>query len=211
MRAALRVRHYALRTEECYVEWAKRFLLCHAQRHPAAMGAAAINQFLTPRAVAGQVSASPQTQALCGLLFLDRVVLEQELGWLGEVMRATRPKRLPVVLRRAEAARVLAELEGTYRRSGLLLYGSGLRLLEALRLRVQDVDGALNPVVVREGTGAKDRRTMRPEAVRPELQAHRERVRAWHEADRAAGFGRVSWPHALERKLPQAAAEWVGQ
>lgn len=211
MREALRVRHYAIRTEDCYVEWARRFILFHDKRHPAEMGAVEINHFLTHLAVQGNVSASTQTQALCGLLFLYRVVLEQEVGWLGEVVRAHRSKRLPVVLSRDEVTRVLAELEGTYRLIGMLLYGSGLRLLEALRLRVKDVDWALNQLIIREGKGDKDRRTMLPEAVQPELRSHLDRVKQLHEKDLAEGFGRVYVPHALERKYPHAAGEWIWQ
>jgi integron integrase len=175
------------------------------------MGAAEINQFLTHLAVDGKVSASTQTQALCGLLFLYRVVLEQEPGWLGEVIRAHRPKRLPVVLSRDEVTRVLAELEGTYRLIALLLYGSGLRLLEGLRLRVKDVDGGLNQIVVREGKGDKDRRTVLPAAIGAELRAHLEQVQQLHAQDLKAGFGQVYLPHALERKFPKAAGEWIWQ
>jgi integron integrase len=211
MREALRVRHYALRTEDCYVQWARRYILFHNKRHPQEMGAAEINRFLSHLAVQGKVSASTQTQALCALVFLYKVVLEQEPGWLGEVIRASRPKRLPVVLSKEEAAGVLGELAGTYRLIGMLLYGSGLRLLECLRLRVKDIDWGLKQIIVREGKGDKDRRTMLPEAVKEELRGQLERVKALHQRDLKEGFGRVYLPHALERKLPGAAAEWVWQ
>jgi integron integrase len=211
MREALRVRHYAIRTEDCYVDWARRFILFHGKRHPTEMAAPEINAFLTDLAVRGKVTASTQTQALCALLFLYRVVLEVQPGWLGEVVRAHRPQRLPVVLSREEVRRVLAELDGAPRLIGFLLYGAGLRLLEALRLRVKDVEWDLNQVVVRQGKGDKDRRTMLPRAAREPLREHLERVRGLHAADLAAGGGAVYLPHALEKKYPRAAREWCWQ
>jgi integron integrase len=211
MREALRVRHYAIRTEECYLDWARRYILYHGKRHPAEMGAAEINAFLTHLAVEGSVAASTQTQALCALLFLYRVVLGTQPGWLGDVVRASRPRRLPVVLSQDEVRRLLAELTGSPRLIGQLLYGAGLRLLEALRLRVKDVEWDLNQVVVREGKGDKDRRTMLPQAVRPGLREHLERVRELHGKDLAAGGGEVYLPHALARKYPNAAREWCWQ
>jgi integron integrase len=211
LRAALRVRHYSVRTEEAYVAWVRRFILFHNKRHPLEMGSAEINAFLTHLAVAGRVGASTQNQASCALLFLYRKVLDVDPGRLAGVVRANRPKRLPVVLSREEVRRLLAELPGTYRLIGLLLYGSGLRLSECLRLRVQDVDFALGQIVVRHGKGDKDRRTMLPAAVRPELEAHLERVRALHGRDRERGLGRASVPEAFGRKAPSAAAEWGWQ
>jgi integron integrase len=211
VRAACRVRHYSIRTEDCYADWVKRFVLFHGKRHPLEMGAAEINQFLTHLAVVGHVSASTQNQAFSALLFLYQKVLAVDPGVIVGVVRANRPKRLPVVLSRDEVRRVLAELTGTYRLIGLLLYGSGLRLIECLRLRVQDVDFALGQVVVRHGKGGKDRRTVFPAAVRDELPAHLDRVRALHQRDLARGYGRVFLPDALDRKLPAAAAEWRWQ
>jgi integron integrase len=175
------------------------------------MGAAEINQFLTHLAVEGNVAASTQNQAFSALLFLYKAVLQVDPGRIEGVIRANRPKRLPVVLTREEAERVLGELEGTYRLIGLVLYGAGLRLLEALRLRVKDLDFTTNQITVREGKGDKDRRTMLPKRLQPDLREHLERVRALHERDLKAGFGAVYLPHALERKLPGAEQEWKWQ
>src|SRR5262249_7996132 len=151
LRQAIRVRHYSLRTEDAYVDWVRRFILFHGKRHPLEMGAGEINQFLTHLAVERHVSASTQNQAFAAILFLYQKVLEVEPGRIEGAVRARRPRRLPVVLTRDEVRRVLAKLEGTYRLIGLLLYGAGLRLLESLRLRVKDLDFAMNQIVVREG------------------------------------------------------------
>ncbi|HET6572723.1 MAG TPA: integron integrase [Fimbriiglobus sp.] len=211
LRAACRVRHYSIRTEEAYADWVRRFILFHGKRHPRQMGAAEINQFLTHLAVVGRVSASTQNQAFSAVLFLYRHVLQAEPDRVEGVVRARRPKRLPVVLTRPEVQQVLGQLDGTYRLMGQLLYGSGLRLLECLRLRVKDVDFERGEVVVREGKGNKDRRTMLPAAVRPVLAAHLDRVRRLHEADLTAGLGRVYLTDALDRKFPAAAAEFRWQ
>jgi integron integrase len=211
LRAACRVRHYSLRTEDAYAAWVVRFVRFHRLRHPLDMGAAEINAFLTHLAVEGHVSASTQNQAFSALLFLYQKVLEVDPGRIAGVIRAQRPRRLPVVLTRDEAARVLAELDGTYRLIGQLLYGAGLRLIECLRLRVKDIDWGLAQIVVRHGKGGKDRRTMLPEAVRPALQAHLERVRDLHRRDLQRGFGRVALPDALDRKLPAATTDWLWQ
>lgn len=211
VRTACRLRHYSLRTEEAYVHWIRRFILFHGKRHPLEMGADEINAFLTHLAVDGHVSASTQNQAFSALLFLYQKVLEVDPGRIAGVVRAVRPKRLPVVLSREEVQRVLAELTGPYRLIGLLLYGSGLRLLECLRLRVKDVDFLRNEITVRQGKGNKDRRTMLPLTVKPDLADHLRRVKQMHDRDLAAGFGRVWLPDALERKYPHAAAEWPWQ
>jgi integron integrase len=211
VRHACRVRHYSIRTEDAYHDGVKRFIPFHGKRHPQEMGAAEINQFLTHLAVEGQVSASTQNQAFSALVFLYRCVLEVDLGRIEGAVRAKRPQRLPVVLTREEVKRVLDQLDGTYRLIGRLLYGSGLRLLECLRLRVKDLDFAMNQVVVREGKGDKDRRTMLPRSVQPDLLDHLRRVQDLHRRDLARGFGKVYLPHALERKLPSAAADWLWQ
>jgi integron integrase len=211
LRNACRVRHYSIRTEEAYYDWAKRFILFHNKRHPQEMGVAEINEFLTHLAVARRVSASTQNQAFSAILFLYKVVLGVDPGLITGAIRANRPKRLPVVLTRDEVRRVLSQLDGTYRLMGQLMYGSGLRLIECLRLRVKDIDFGRGEVIIREGKGNKDRRTMLPTAVRTGLTAHLERVRQLHAKDLAAGFGRVFLPDALERKLPNAAAEFVWQ
>jgi len=175
------------------------------------MGVAEINQFLTHLAVERKVSASTQNQAFNAILFLDLAVLEIEPGKISGVIRANRPKRLPVVLTRDEARNVLGHLDGTYRLIGLILYGSGLRMLECLRLRVKDLDFTLNQITVREGKGNKDRRTMLPQAVHGPLTEHLQRVRVLHGQDLLAGFGEVYLPEALDRKFPHAAREWKWQ
>ena len=207
LRYACRVRHYSLRTEDAYHGWCRRFILFHDKRHPQEMGAAEINQFLTHLAVEGQVSASTQNQAFSGLLFLYKHVLEVDPGVIAGAVRARRPKRLPVVLTKPEVRLVLRQLDDPYRLMAHLLYGSGLRLLECLRLRVKDLDFARHELMVREGKGDKDRVTVLPDALEPDLLGHLEKVRRLHEKDVATGFGSVYLPHALGRKMPAAAAE----
>ncbi|MCS7167520.1 MAG: integron integrase [Gemmatales bacterium] len=210
-RHACRVRHYSLRTEEAYVHWIRRFILFHGRRHSLEMAAAEINRFLTHLAVDGNVSASTQNQTFSALLFLYGSVLEVGPGQVTGAVRAVRPKRLPVVLTREEALRVIDQLEGSYQLIARLSYGSGLRLLECLRLRVKDLDFACSEVIVRQGKGDEDRRTMLPSSVKPDMAAHLRRVQQLHEWDLAAGFGRVWLPEALERKYPHAAREWLWQ
>ncbi len=206
-----RRRRLALRTELAYCHWARRYLRFHGRRHPRELGADAVAAFLTHLALAGQVSASTQNQALAALLFLYRQVLGIDLGELPAATRARRPKRLPAVLSRRECGALLARLRGSEGLVARLLYGSGLRLLEALRLRVQDLDFDRHELTVRAGKGDRDRRTMLPASVAVELRPHLERVRRLHRQDLEAGLGRVPLPHALERKLPSAAAEWPWQ
>jgi integrase len=166
VRDAIRVRHYSIRTEDAYVGWAKRFILFHHKKHPSAMGAGEVNAFLTHLATEGNVSASTQAQALSALLFLYKHVLEDPLPWLDDIVRARRTRRLPAVLTRQEVRSLLGAMSGTPRLVACVLYGGGLRLLEALRLRVKDIDFAANLLIVREGKGEKDRRTMLPENLR---------------------------------------------
>ena len=165
VRAAIRARHYSLRTEEAYVGWVRRFILFHHKRHPAEMGEPEINQFLAHLAVAENVAASTQNQALSGILFLYQEVLGKDLDRIEGIVRAKKPKRLPVVLTRDEVRTLLAKMSGTPKLSALLLYGSGLRLLEALRLRVKDIDLGARQITVRDGKGPRDRVTMLPAAV----------------------------------------------
>ncbi len=211
LRAAIRARHYSLRTEEAYVAWVRRYVLFHGKRHPDEMGEAEINAFLTDLAVKKKVSASTQNQALSALLFLYRDLLGKSVESLGDVVRARRPERLPVVLTPAEVKAVLSRLDGAPRLVATLLYGSGLRLLEALRLRVKDVDLARNEILVRDGKGQKDRVTMLPVSVKPDLSAHLRAVLTAHEADLAAGGGDVYLPDALRLKYPRAAHAWGWQ
>jgi len=211
VRMAVRVRHYSRRTEESYVAWIRRFILFHGKRHPSTMGPAEIERFLSSLAVVGKVSASTQNQALCALLFLYREVLEQDLPWLEDLVRAKRPHRLPVVLTRDEVRAVLGQLDGTPRLMALLLYGAGLRLLECARLRVKDVDLGSCQITVRSGKGDKDRITVLPQTARPGIERQVERVRAQHRADIARGEGWVEVPHALGRKYPNVGREWGWQ
>jgi integron integrase len=211
VRAALRTRHYSLRTEEAYVGWIRRFVVFHGKRHPGEMGEAEINVFVSHLATRGRVAASTQTQALSALLFLYREVLERPVESLGDVVRAKRPERLPVVLTRDEVKAVLARLDGTPLLVATLLYGTGLRLLECLRLRVKDVDFARNQILVRDGKGMKDRLTMLPVAFKEPLRRHLAAVKALHAADLAEGFGSVYLPDALARKYPAAASWWGWQ
>jgi len=211
VRAAVRTRHYSIRTEEAYAGWIRRFILFHGKRHPDEMGEAEINAFVSDLATRGRVASSTQTQALSALLFLYREVLGRPVESLGDVVRAKRPERLPVVLTRAEVSAVLARLDGSPRLVATLLYGTGMRLLECLRLRVKDVDFALNQILVRDGKGMKDRLTMLPAALRLPLQRHLAAVRELHEADLREGFGAVYLPDALARKYPSAAKWWTWQ
>ena len=211
VREALRSRHYSRRTEEAYCHWIKRFIFFHHVRHPAEMAESEINAFLTHLAVKEKVSASTQHQALCALLFLYRHVLGREIGSLGGVIRARRRRRIPIVLTRDEVKAVLGRLYGDKRLMAGLMYGAGLRLMECLRLRVQDIDFGSNQVIVRDGKGGKDRRTMLPASLRPVLEEHLCQVKAVHERDLAEGFGRVQMPDALDRKYPNASREWGWQ
>ena len=170
MRAVLRTRHYSIRTEETYVQWVKRFILFHGKKHPSAMGAEQINEYLTHLAVERHVSASTQNQALAAILFLYRVVLVEEVPWLTELVRAPRRERVPVVLTRDEVRRLLGEMSGTAQLLARLLYGTGMRVLEGLRLRVKDLDFETGEVVVRAGKGNKDRTTTLPRVLSAVLQ-----------------------------------------
>ena len=211
VRDALRVRHYSRRTEHAYLGWIRRYILFHGKRHPAEMGAAEVSRFLSALAVEGRVSASTQNQALAALLFLYRRVLGVDLPWLDDLVRAARPHRLPVVLSREEVRAVLLALRGTVRLICVLLYGSGLRLLEGARLRVKDLDFRANHITVRCGKGDRDRVSVLPATAQPALQRHLERVRLQHERDLGAGAGWVEVPHALGRKYPNAGREWPWQ
>ena len=211
VRNALRIRHYSRRTERAYLGWIRRYILFHGKRHPADMGAEEVTRFLSSLAVEGRVSSSTQNQALSALLFLYGPGLGVELPWLDELVRATRPQRLPVVLSREEVRAVLLALRGTQRLMAVLLYGAGLRLLECARLRVKDVDFVANQIVVRSGKGDRDRVTLLPAAVCPALQRHLARVRTQHERDLRGGAGWVELPHALARKYPDAGREWPWQ
>jgi len=210
VRARIRAKHYSIRTEQAYVTWIKKFILFHNKNHPKDMGATEINQFLTRLANHGQVASSTQNQALCAILFLYKEILNQDFGKL-EIIRAKKPQRLPVVLTVEEVRLVLNQLSGLSWLMVNLLYGSGLRQIECLRLRVQDIDFSYNQVTVRAGKGDKDRVTMLPQIVKEPLQRHLEKVKKLHEDDLSRGFGQVYLPTALEKKYPNAAKEWGWQ
>ncbi|HWG11551.1 MAG TPA: integron integrase [Rhodanobacteraceae bacterium] len=211
VRRRLRLKHYSLRTEQAYVGWIRRYILFSGKRHPREMGAEHVERFLSDLAVHGSVAASTQGQALSALLFLYREVLAVDLPWLDNVVRAKRPRRLPTVLSRDEIRKLLAHLEGRPWLLASLLYGTGMRLLEGLRLRVKDVDFPRNEITVRDGKGGKDRRTMLPRTLIEPLQREIERARALHLRDVEEGFGATRLPHALARKYPHAASEFGWQ
>jgi integron integrase len=211
LRLAIRTRHYSQRTEKTYVGWIRRFLLFHQHRDPAAMGEEDIGHFLSSLASNSRVSASTQNQALNAMLFLYRDVLGKKIGYVNGVVRAKRPRRLPVVLTRDEVRLILARLDGTEWIMTMLLYGAGLRLMECLRLRVKDIDFARNEIRIRAGKGDKDRVTMLPATVKDPLRRRLEQVKAQHEADIRNGYDGVSLPHALARKYPNAPKEWGWQ
>ena len=210
-REVLRYKQMALRTEETYVDWIRRFILWSGKRHPREMGTAEVRGFLTHLAVERNVAAATQNQALNALVFLYREVIGGELGWLDGFEPAKRGARLPDVLSRSEVQAVLGQLTGTQGLIGRLLYGTGLRLLEGLRLRIKDVDFSRNQIVVRAGKGDKDRVTMLPESLQLGLKAHLHQVRELHDQDLRAGFGEVWLPKALAVKYPRASREWAWQ
>lgn len=211
VRDRLRVMHYSYRTEQTYVHWIKRFIFFHDKRHPQDMSAPEVEAFLSHLATARDVSASTQNQAMHAILFLYREVLEIKLPWLDGITRAKTAKRLPVVLTVYETQRLLRHTKGTPGLIVKLLYGTGLRLMEGLRLRVKDIDFARHQITVRGGKGDKDRVTMLPASLIEPLRAHLAERRRWHDKDLATGMADVELPHALERKYPNAGKEWGWQ
>jgi integron integrase len=207
VRARMRLKHYSLRTERAYAAWIRRFIVANDKRHPRDMGAVEVERFLSSLAVEGQVAAGTQNQALSALLFLYREVLGVELPWMETIVRAKRPQRVPVVLSRDEVTRLLTLMEGTRALMASLLYGSGLRLMECVRLRVKDVDFSRHEICVRDGKGGKDRHVPLPARLNGALAQQVERVRVIHEQDLAAGHGAVWLPNALARKYPSASRE----
>jgi integron integrase len=203
--------HYSRRTEKTYIGWIKRFILFHGKRHPVKMGEKEINRFLSYLAIKKQVTASTQNQALCAIVFLYRQVLNKDIGLLEGLIRAKRPGRLPVVLTKAEVKQVFRNLTGIKRMIVMIMYGSGLRLMECLRLRIKDVDFSSNQIIVRDGKGNKDRITMLPGVIKVPLKEHLKRVWKIHQLDIKDGFGRVYLPYALSRKYPNASREWNWQ
>ncbi len=211
MRERIRRLGFARRTEDSYVAWVRRFILANGKRHPESLGAFEVEAFLTMLAARDKVAASTQNQALAAILFLYREVLQQKLAWMDNIQRAKRPQRIPTVMTRAEVTNVLDEMTGVTRLMAGLLYGSGLRLMECLRLRVKDVDFGRREIVVRDGKGGKDRRTILPSSLIDPIVAQLAEARRIHSHDLAAGFGAVWLPDALERKYASAAREWSWQ
>ena len=211
VRDRIRVKHYSIRTETQYVQWIRRFVLFNGKKHPRDMGAPEVEAFLTHLAVEGNVAAATQNQALSALLFLYREVLGIDLPWLDNVTRAKRPQRLPVVMTRDEVHAVLDRMEGGYGLMARLLYGTGMRLMECVRLRVKDVDFGRAEILIRDGKGAKDRVTMLPQSLVTDLQSHLKHRRALFDDDMGAGKAAVYLPHALAQKYPNAPTEWGWQ
>ena len=211
VRERIRVKHYSLRTEEAYLHWIRRFIHFHGRKHPRQMAGPEVEAFLSHLATEGKVAASTQNQALSALLFLYRQVLGVDLPWLDGIVRAKRPQRLPVVLTEAEVRALLAQLDGTRWLAASLLYSSGMRLLEGLRLRVKDVEFERCEIAVRDGKGGRDRVTVLAARLVEPLRTHLGRVRELHEGDLAAGYGEVYLPFALARKYPNAARSWAWQ
>ena len=211
LRQALRTRHYSRRTERVYVAWVRRYIVFHGKRHPEEMGTPEVSEFLTSLATRGRVAASTQNQAFSALLFLYREFLKRDLESLDQVVRAKRPERLPLVLSKQEVEQILERLHDVFWLVASLLYGSGLRLLECLRLRVKDVAFDRLEITIHDGKGRKDRVSLLPGRLVAPLQAHLARVQRQHAADLEAGLGSVELPDALERKYPRAAWDWSWQ
>ncbi|MER3447456.1 MAG: integron integrase, partial [Candidatus Dadabacteria bacterium] len=211
VRDAIRLKHYSNRTSKSYVHWIRRYILFHNKRHPKDMGAPEIEAFLTHLAVKENVAASTQNQALSALLFLYREVLKQDVALVTNSVRAQKPRRLPTVLSKEEVQKVISLMRGTHQLMAKLLYGSGLRLMECVQLRVKDIDFGQHQIVVRDGKGMTDRVTILPNTLIAPLQEQLQRVKRLHEEDLAKGYGSVCLPFALKRKYPNADREWVWQ
>ena len=211
VRDVIRKKHYSIRTEQAYVNWIRQYMLFHRNRHPKDMGEKEISEYLSHLATDRKVAARTQNQALNAIVFLYKHVLRIDLGDFGHMERAKKPERLPTVMTKAEVNRVLATMSGTYGLMTKLIYGSGLRLMECVRLRVKDIDLDRSQVIIRDGKGMKDRMTMLPEQLRPFLLEHLGRVKTMHERDVQKGLGEIYLPFALERKYPSAAREWGWQ
>jgi integron integrase len=211
VREKIRIKHYSIRTEQAYISWIKRFILFHHKRHPNEMGKQEIEAFLTHLAKNLNVASSTQNQAFNALLFLYNQVLDKALGDKINATRAKKPRRLPTVMTNEEAMKVINNLSGSNKLMAKLLYGSGLRLMECLRLRVKDVDFGMHQIMVRDGKGKIDRVTLLPESVKADLKEQLESVKAIHENDINQGYGKVYLPYALSRKYPNANLEWCWQ
>ena len=211
VRKIARVKHFSLSTEDSYVYWIRRFIIFHNKRHPKDMAESEIRDFISHLSAHENVAASTQNQALSALLFLYRDVLGIQLQYIDDIERAKRPVKVPTVLSRSEVSAILRHLTGTFQIMTSLLYGSGLRLMECLRLRVKDLDFHYNQIIIRDGKGQKDRVTMLPVPLKPSLARHLNKVKLLHEEDLSDGFGEVFLPYALDRKYPNASKEWAWQ
>lgn len=210
-RQLIRIRHYSIRTEQSYLRWIEQYLRFHHDRNPTELNKHHITQFLSHLASERNVAAATQNQALCALVFLYRNILEQPFGWLDDLERASKPKRIPLVLSRQEVKTILSQLDGTPWLMANLLYGAGLRLMECLRLRVKDLDFQYNQIVVRDTKGKQDRVTMLPRVLKSPIQKHLLRVKELHRIDLQEGYGTVLLPYALQKKYPAAEKEWSWQ
>jgi integron integrase len=211
VRIVLRTNHYSRKTEESYVGWIKKFILFHHKAHPNTLGKQEIQKYLSYLAVERHVSSSTQNQALQGILFLYKYVLRKDVGWIDDIQKAARIDHVPFVFSKKETAQVLEHMDGTPKLVALLLYGAGLRLAECLRLRIQDIDFDYHQIVVRDGKGEKDRHTILPSSIEPELRKHLNAVFTLHKMDIAAGKGETILPYALRRKYPNAGKEFGWQ
>jgi len=208
---AIRIKHYSSRTEKTYMDWIKRYILFHNKRHPKDMGAEEIQAFIAHLATQKQLAASTQNQALSAVIFLYRYVLKIDITLPSDIIRAQKSETLPVVLTHPEAMSVINKMTGVSQLMTKILYGSGLRLMECLRLRVKDIDFGNHQIIVRDGKGEKDRVTMLPDVLLPDLQTHLKTVSDIHQQDLKAGYGEVYLPYALARKYPNASKEWIWQ
>ena len=207
----LRIKHYSLRTEKTYIDWIRRYILFHGKRHPKDMGATEIQAFLAYLATERNLSASTQNQALSAILFLYRYVLQKEIEIPSDLVQAEKSKTLPVVLTHQEAIHVIAAMTGHTQLMAKILYGSGLRLMECLRLRIKDLDFGNRQIIVRDGKGEDDRATILPDSLVPILETHLKKVKLIHQKDLQDGFGETYLPYALHRKYPSAARDWMWQ
>ena len=211
VRETIRTKHYSFRTEQTYVEWIKRFILFHKKRHPKEMGVDEVQAYITYLATERTVAASTQNQALSAILFLYKYVLQKEIVFPSDIIRASKPERLPTVLSHAEAMSIIGRMNSIPQLITKLLYGSGLRIMECMRLRVKDLDYQNHQLIVRDGKGENDRVTILPDSLIPDLKMHLETVRAIHQMDLKEGFGEVFLPYALARKFPNAPREFAWQ
>ena len=209
VRGAIRVRHYSLRKEQSYIQWIKRFIFYHNKRHPDEMGKKEIEAFLTHLAVDRKVAASTQNQALSAILFLYQKVLEHKLDWLDDVVRAKRPKHLPVVLSRKEVRQIIDLIDGTNGLIARLLYGTGMCQMECLRLRLKDIDFQYHQITIRSGKSDKDRFNVLPDSLVDSLLSQLQHSKKVHVSDLEKGHGEASLPFAIDRKHPNAATEWA--